>query len=62
MGCQPKCAGHKTFALEMCDLTSCEKCNRVDDVNDISTEFIHNFYVEEILQTIKQFMAPTPPA
>jgi hypothetical protein len=40
MGCTPKCASHLTFGIETMDLTSCNKCETVDDVSDSKTEFI----------------------
>lgn len=53
MGCTPKCASHLTFGLQTMDLTSCEKCGFVDDVNEMNHAFIQQFYVDEILHVKK---------
>jgi hypothetical protein len=34
-GCTPKCASHKSFGFQTLELTSCGKCEIVDDVNDV---------------------------
>lgn len=49
MGCTPKCASHQTFGLVTMDLTSCEKCNFVDDINEVQHAYLQQFYVDEIL-------------
>ena len=39
-GCTPKCASHSTFGLQTMELTSCQNCQVVDEVNDVETRFM----------------------
>ena len=39
-GCTPKCAAHLTFGLETIDLTSCSKCEHVDEVSSSKTDYL----------------------
>jgi hypothetical protein len=52
-GCTPKCASHQTFGLQTMELTSCQKCHSVDEVNDVEARFMEQYYVEEILAHAK---------
>ena len=57
MGCTPKCASHQTFGLQTIDLTSCAKCDFVDDINEVHHAFIQQFYVEELFHVNKSVAA-----
>ena len=48
-GCTPKCASHKSFGFQTMELTECSKCEHVDDVNDVESNFMDTYYATEIL-------------
>ena len=50
MGCTPKCAAHTTFGLEILDIVSCVPCDRVEDIGSVQSNFIHSFYVDQMLE------------
>lgn len=54
-GCSPKCASHQTFGLDFCEITECTKCKVAEDVSQLKREVVHQLYVEEILNTQKEY-------
>jgi hypothetical protein len=40
-GCTPKCPAHLTFGLDFCEISSCKKCQLVDNVSQIKREYCH---------------------
>ena len=54
MGCTPKCAAHLVFGLQTIDVTSCNQCEFVDEVNNVETSFIDQYYVDEVLNVAKK--------
>lgn len=54
-GCTPKCTAHLAFGIQTLDITSCKKCKFVDEVNNIETSYIDQYYVDEVLHLAKKF-------
>ena len=40
---------HKSFGFQTMELTECSKCEHVDDVNDVESNFMDPYYATEIL-------------
>ena len=49
MGCTPKCASHQVFGIQTMDIVKCDPCDLVDDVSEVHSDFIVQFYVHEML-------------
>ncbi|CDW76032.1 inactive ubiquitin carboxyl-terminal hydrolase 53-like [Stylonychia lemnae] len=54
-GCSPKCPAHQTFGLDVCLISLCKSCKVLDDVQQIKRELVHQVYVSELFQTIKEY-------
>jgi hypothetical protein len=56
-GCSPKCPAHLTFGLDFCEISSCKKCDLVDNISQIKREYCHPLYIEELFETQEVLMA-----